>query len=426
MSIRQSLPGANSETARRENLRTVVRQLHLTGPSTRSDIVGMTGLNRSTVAALVGELVEHGLVFEEKGHAVGLPGRPSPTVHPASRDVVVLALEAAVDSLAVALVGLGGTVHRLVRVDRARGRTSPTQTVDDLAAMARALLEEEHLGQRLVGVGVSAVALVRSDGSVAFAPNLGWGEVPLAQLIANALDTDLPVVVGNEANLGALAEHRRGAAAGANDLIYLSGEVGVGAGVIVGGQPLAGSDGFGGEVGHIAVHPEGLACGCGSRGCWETAVGERALLRHAGYAGDGGREAVEAVFAAAAAGQPHALRALYDVGLWLGVGLAALVNIFNPRVVVLGTLFSRMHPYTEVAMTLELRSRALAAAHERVTILPSRLGVDAPLLGAAELAFTGVLEDPIGWTARNPSGRADASGPIPRSAGNGGLAMTQG
>jgi len=244
-----------------------------------------------------------------------------------------------------------------------------------------------------------------------FPDNLGWGEVPLGRLIGAAIGRDVPVVVGNEANLGAVAEHRRGWGAGLDDLIYLSGEVGVGSGVIVGGQPLAGWTGFGGEVGHIALNPDGRACACGSRGCWETEIGERALLRHAGYPVDGGREAVEAVLADARAGSAVALQAFDEVGRWLGLGLAALVNIFNPRLIVLGTLFSRMHPYTEAAMRRELESRAIAAIHGQVTIVPSQLGVDAPLLGAAELAFAPVLDDPVGWAAdvvRRGHGRRSA------------------
>ena len=133
---------------------------------------------------------------------------------------------------------------------------------------------------------------------------------------------DLPVTVGNEADLGAVAEHPRGAGQGSDDLIYLSTEVGVGGGVIIGGQPLAGPAGFGGEVGHIAVNPEGRPCSCGSRGCWETEIGELALLRYAGHGGDGGREAVDAVSRRPSrrADGPPGVR---QVGRWLGFGWRA-------------------------------------------------------------------------------------------------------
>ena len=393
--------GANLETVRRDNLSTLLRHVHLHPSASRSDLVALTGLNRSTVGALVGELAENGLVHETRGTRFGQPGRPSPLVRPVADRAVVLALEPAVDSLAVGVVGLGGTVHELVRVDRPRGRTSPEATVDDLAALVERVGAVQRFADRLVGIGVSAMAIVRrEDGYILLAPNLGWTNVDLRALLPPALGLDLPITVGNEADLGAVAEHLRGAGRGSDDLIYLSAEVGVGSGVIIGGQHLAGAAGYGGEVGHIAVNPDGRLCACGSRGCWETEIGELALLRHAGRSG-GGREAVDALFADAEAGSPPALRAFAEVGRWIGLGLASLVNIFNPKLVVLGTHLARMHPYTREAMHRELDARALSMARELVTVVPSQLGVDAPLLGAAESAFAPVLRDPIGWATRD-------------------------
>ena len=203
--------------------------------------------------------------------------------------------------------------------------------------------------------------------------------------------------IGNDGDLGALAELRRGAARGADDLVFVSGEVGVGGGIIVDGQPLTGVDGFAGEVGHMPVNPFGGSCRCGSVGCWEVEVGEEALLRGAGRAPDGGRSAVDEVLAAAAAGEPIALQSLAHVGRWLGVGLALLVNLLNPRVVVLGGLFGRIHPFIGDTIEAELDRRALPAPRTRLRIAPATLGDDAPLIGAAELAFEPFLSDPAAW-----------------------------
>jgi predicted NBD/HSP70 family sugar kinase len=394
--------GANLETVRRDNLSTLLRHVHLRPTVSRSDLVALTGLNRSTVGALVGDLADHGLVRETRGSRLGQPGRPSPVVRPVADRAVVLALETAVDSLAVGVVGLGGVVHELVRVDRPRGHTSPESTVADLAALVERTGAVRGYADRIVGIGVSSMAIVRrDDGFILLAPNLGWTNVDLRSQLEAALGLGLPITIGNEADLGAVAEHVRGAGRGSDDLIYLSAEVGVGSGVIIAGQPLAGAAGYGGEVGHIAVNPDGRLCACGSRGCWETEIGELALLRYAGRSGGGGREAVDAVFADAEAGSPSALRAFAEVGRWIGLGLASLVNIFNPRLVVLGTHLARMHPYTREAMHRELDARALSMARELVTVVPSELGVDAPLLGAAESAFAPVLRDPIGWANRD-------------------------
>jgi predicted NBD/HSP70 family sugar kinase len=229
------------------------------------------------------------------------------------------------------------------------------------------------------------------------APNLGWRDIPLRSRLARALATSLPIAVANEADLGALAELRRGAAVGLSDILYVSGEVGVGGGLIVGGQPLTGVAGYGGEVGHMPVNPTGAACGCGSVGCWETEVGEEALLALAGRPTGGGSQAVEAVLREADAGSARARAALDHVGRWLGTGLAGLVNVFNPERVVLGGLFSRIHPHVVEALEAELGRRALAASRSLVAAVPGALAVDAALIGAAELALEPILADPAAW-----------------------------
>lgn len=398
MSVHQELPGQRSETVRRANLSAILRELHTRGPLSRSDLVARTGLTRSAIRALIGELVLTGLVSEERGTPQGTPGRPSPLVRPSPDWGFVLALEIAVDSLAAAVVGLSGEVIDLVRVDRPRDRSPVDVTLADLAALAQTLRDRLPGQEELIAVGVAVVGSVRrSDGFVSMAPNLGWRDVPLGEHLAEALVTSLPIVVANEADLGALAEWRRGAAVGKDHLLFISGEVGVGGGVIVDGRQLTGATGYGGEVGHMPVNPNGGTCRCGSVGCWETEVGERALLRRAGHPRDAGREEVEALLVKAAAGSTGALKALDTVGRWLGVGIAVLVNVFNPQVVVLGGRFGRIYPFVEERLQAEVTRLALPHSREVVSVVPTALGADAALLGAAELAFEPLLSDPALW-----------------------------
>jgi predicted NBD/HSP70 family sugar kinase len=147
----------------------------------------------------------------------------------------------------------------------------------------------------------------------------------------------------------------------------------------------------------MPVNPTGRPCRCGSTGCWETEIGEEALLRRAARPADGGRRAVDEVIAAAAAGEPAALQALDETGRWLGLGIGGLVNVLNPRVVVLGGLFSRLYPFISGSVEAQVDRRALAAPRTNVRIAPAALGIDAPLLGAAELAFESFLADPAAW-----------------------------
>lgn len=395
MSLGRDEIGQRSETVRRANLGAIVRALHEGGALTRSDLVARTGLTRSAIRDLVGELAAAGIVAEEGTVRLGTPGRPSPLVRIVPEGGVVLALEIAVDSLAAAIVGLGGTVIERRRVDRPRGHSAVEEVVADLVALAGEAGAAPPAPEPTVGIGVAVVGVVRrADGLVSMAPNLGWRDVPLGAHLVAAFGADLPVSVANEADLGVLAEHRRGEAAGVDDVLYLSGEVGVGGGLIVDGRPLTGAAGYGGEVGHVPFDPDGAACRCGSTGCWETLIGEGALLRLAGYPETGGRAAVDAVLADAAAGMPRARAALDHVGRWLGIGLAGLVNVLDPRLVILGGLFGRIHPYVEATVERELDRRALAAPRSLVRVVPARLGIDAPLVGAAELALEPLLADP--------------------------------
>jgi predicted NBD/HSP70 family sugar kinase len=229
------------------------------------------------------------------------------------------------------------------------------------------------------------------------APNLGWRDVPLGARLSEALGLDVPVHVANEADLGAIAELRRGAARGADDLLFISGEVGIGGGIIVDGKALTGVAGYAGEVGHMPVNPNGRTCRCGSTGCWETEIGERALLRLAGRPEDGGADEVESLLGRAADGDAASLRAFEHVGRWLGTGLAGLVNVLNPRVIVLGGLFVRAFPFIDRVLEAQLDRMSLAGPRGLVRVAPAALGIDAPLIGGAELALEPFLADPAGW-----------------------------
>jgi len=398
MSPRRDELGQRSETVRRANLSAIARELHAAGPLSRSELGLRTGLTRSTIRGLIGEFAAAELVEEEKAISLGTPGRPSALVFPNPGRAVVLALDIAVDSVAAAIIGFGGEVLAKVRVDRQRGHLSLEKTVGQLVELADQIGGLPPERKHIIGIGVAIVGVVRrTDGHVSLAPNLGWQDVGLGLALRQALDTLVPIAVANEADLGALAEVRRGTARGSSNVLFISGEVGVGGGLIVDGRPLTGVAGYGGEIGHIPVNRNGTACRCGSVGCWETEVGEDALLSRAGRRRGGGRDEVDAVLREAAAGSPQALAALDSVSRWLGFGLAGLVNVLNPEIIVLGGLFGRIHPFISEVLEAELDGLALTAPRQLVRVVPSILKGDAPLLGAAELAFEPFLADPAQW-----------------------------
>ena len=391
-----SSAGLRSETVRSTNLATILRELHFHGSMSRSELVARTGLTRSAIGALIGELARVGLVVERRAISDGSPGRPSPVASVVADQNVAIAVEVLVDCVGVAAIGLGGTVLYSTRLDRPRGRVSVDETIHDIVAGVTQVKGKLSPSCRILGVGVGVVGLVRRpDNSVPIAPNLGWHDVAFGDQLRLALGGTDGVALANDADVAALAEVRRGAAVGVDDVVCIWGEVGVGGGLVSRGEMITGAAGFAGEVGHMPVNPDGRLCQCGSIGCWETEIGEGALLRLTGRPPDGGREAVESVLADAVAGVPSALEALAVQARWLAVGLAGLINVLNPSMVVLGGLFGRAHPFIAGQLNDEIARRALHSSMANLRVVPSRLGMDAVLMGAAELAFEAVLSDPL-------------------------------
>jgi len=400
-----------AEEVRRHNLTAVLDRLHRSGPMSRSELAHKTGLNRSTIADLIGELGRLGLVEETPGTATAGPGRPSPVVSPRPKGATVLAIELSVDSMAVATVGLGGHVYGKVRQARRRGSQSVDEAIEEVVRMSRSLLRELADDQVLVGMGVAVVGVVRrSDGFVHLAPNLGWKNVPLGTMLGARFGLGDAVLAANEADLGALAEYRRGAGVGASHLVYVNSEVGIGAGIIQDGQPMLGIAGYAGEAGHTLINPNGKECSCGSRGCWETEAGEAALAERAGLVDLVGQRLIEEITYRVEIRDPQALQALETTGAWLGYGIGNLINVFNPDVVVVGGLYQELFPYLEEPLEAAARSVVLEAPGEQVRIVRGSLGVDASLLGAAEMALSPVIADPAAVRAVERTEPPDMAG----------------
>lgn len=386
--------GLSTEELRRHNLATVLDRLHLVGPMSRSALARQTGLNRSTIRDLIGELVDLGLVVETRGTPKAGPGRPSSVARVRAEGAIVLAIEVEVDSIAVATVGLGGHIFEVVRDPNTPDNTAPEQVVARLGALAGPLIESLPDDRSLVGAGVAVAGVVRrSDGFVDTAPNLGWRNLPMADMLSERLGLST-VRVANEADMGALGEFRRGAGRDCRHMIYVAGEVGVGIGIIYEATPMLGLLGYAGEAGHTMVNPHGRQCRCGATGCWETEVGEEALLERAGLKDWSGGRPIEEVALRADEEDPKTHAALWDVGRWLGIGIGNLINIFNPEVVVVGGFYHEFYPVMAPAIEVGAKEVALDAPWEACSIRRSVLGSDVVLLGVAELIIGEVIANP--------------------------------
>lgn len=386
--------GNNLDTVRRHNLATVLGLVHREGSLSRSALTQATGLNRSTVGVLVGELAELGLVQEREPGSSNRVGRPSPLVAVDGR-VVALALNPEIDAVTVGVVGLDAAVRRRVRVPTGRIPTAREAIGIATAALDR-LRPELEAATRVVGIGVAVPGLVREeDGVVRLAPHLEWAEEPFAAELAAA--TGMPVRAANDANLGANAERLFGAGRGANDLVYVNGGAsGIGAGVIVGGRPLTGISGYAGELGHTLVNSAGVRCHCGAVGCLETEVSQGALLRVLGLEAADADELERSLTAAVAAGDARVIAEVDRQLGFLATALRTATNLFAPELIVLGGFLGALHGLDPDRLPRLVAEQALAASAERLSIVRAGLGSDILMIGAAELAFGPLLEAPAG------------------------------
>lgn len=400
---------ADHVSLRRNNLSVVLRHVRDAGSRSRARIAAETGLNKATVSSLVAELVDRGLLREGQAEA-GALGRPGQLVELDGSGVCGVGAEINVDYLAVTALDLSGDTVTERRVPLDVAHLDPSTTLDQLAELIReAVAAVVARGGQIAGVTLAVPGLIQSaTGLLKLAPNLGWAEVPVVDEMLTRLGSPAyPVRVDNEANLGALAAYSEMKAAAdsdadpVQDLVLLTGAVGVGGGMVTGGHLLRGGHGFSGEVGHMPVAPAGGICGCGRTGCWETVVGLTALLNKATDSDDPVRDPsldveqrLAEITRRAEAGDTRTLRALADVGTWLGIGGAILVNILNPDVLVLGGYFAVLGPWLTEPLESAISDRVIAPDGGGCRVVQSELGFTAAVRGGAQISLDQVFLDP--------------------------------
>jgi glucokinase-like ROK family protein len=398
---------ADQSTVRRHNTVIVLDVVRRFSPLSRAEIAARTGLNRSTVSSIVQSLLNRRFLIETdyQEDRIGRPGL-SLTLNPQGGFAV--GLEINVDSISAVLVDL--TAHI---VDRVEIEVQPNWSQADMLREAAQLVDKmlhqgQHISEHPLGIGIGLPGIVDTNsGVLVFAPNLGWRDVNIQEYFKEKFY--IPVYVENEANCGAYGEYRFGAARDTNSFLFLSGGVGLGGGVMIDGALYRGSQGYAGEFGHMVIDRGGALCNCGRRGCWETAVGPRAVLDNVQTRIQSG--AVSAlsemvnnnlaalkfshVVQAAQQNDIVTLEALQQVGLALGAGLTNLVNVFNPALVVLGGALSLLHEHLLPVAMQVVQSEKVVKQANQLRIIASSQGKDASLMGAAALVLDNVLQSPF-------------------------------
>nr|WP_193373712.1 ROK family transcriptional regulator [Nocardiopsis gilva] len=417
------------QAVREANLGVVLRAVRSLAPCSRAAIAAATGLNKTTVSSLVADLISRGLVRETGESTQRRVGRPGVLLALDDSTIAAIGLEVNVDYLSVVAVDLveQELLTRHISFDaRAAGPEACAHRI--ARATAEAMADPALAGRGVIGVSVAVPALIDApSGTVTRAPNLGWRDTPLrdrlTHLMAEARLPTAPILVDNDANLGAVAEFRSGHLTRTPDLVYITGEVGIGAGVLTDGNLLRGSTGFAGEIGHIPLMEDGPECGCGRRGCLEAIAGIEPILRAAvpdrvpegPLSGDGIAHLVDVAVERAEAGDATALDTLHTAGTWLGRGIATLVDIVNPAAVVLGGYFVPMAPWLLPNCRAAVREIAIAPDAGGCRVEPSTLGLSAAARGGAMAMIDALDSGRLPLPPARSAAPAATSGPGPNA-----------
>jgi predicted NBD/HSP70 family sugar kinase len=364
----------------------VLRALLRQSARNRADLSRTLGLSRATVTALLQELEHGGIIEQQRGEEDGPPviGRPPMQVSLVPGAAYAVGIDFGHAHVHAALCDLTGAIvaeqwsltdvddHPLASFDLAQRLTA------DVLAQAGVARE------RVIGVGVGLAAPLDASSALVHAEGIlsGWeGVRPVTELEARL---GLPVQVENDANAGAMGEHLFGAGRGVGDMAYLRLSAGVGLGLILGGRPYGGVSGIAGEIGHTPAVEHGLICRCGNRGCLETVASPDAVAE---LLSRSRRESltIAEVLALVERGDRGACRAVADAGEAVGVAIAAMVNLLNPALVIIGGELAGAGDVLLDPVRAAVRRRALAPAAHAVKVVCGDLGDHAEVLGAAAI-----------------------------------------
>jgi len=383
----------------RHNLALVLGEIGQDGTVSRARIAQATGLTRATVSALVDDLLRGGLIAEVEPAPRRSAGRPATGLVLSPTGPAGLGLEINIDYLAAVVVDLTGAVrYRQVRHVDQRGR-EPAEVLAEIAALAAAAVAD--CGLTVAASSLAVPGLVDPAGVVRLVPNLGWRDLDLPAALTGAADwPGLPLTVDNEANLAALGELHTGRAE--RSFLYVSGEIGIGAGIVTDGGLFRGTHGWSGEIGHMTIAADGPVCRCGAFGCLEQYAGQEAILRAAGVPPDetgSTGQAVDRLVELAAALDPSTVDALESAGTALGLAVAGVINVLDLDAVVLGGVLAPLAPWLVGPVDRELRRRVLTSAWSPVRVRACALGADAAVLGAAGSVVREIHAEPARWCA---------------------------
>ncbi|HLD93246.1 MAG TPA: ROK family transcriptional regulator [Anaerolineales bacterium] len=394
MTPRQNESGSTFNV-RDHNLSEVIQLLHRNGAMSRASISRETGLSAPTVSALANVLIESGLIGEA-GEAESSGGRRPILMQFKYQARYAMGIDLGATHITSTVINLGGTTvaKRTVGVDAMR---DPQAAIELARSYLSEMLDETNISaSEILGVGIAAPAPLEGQGLSLLSPIIlpAWKGIDLKKEIGRDLE-NLRIYVDNDANAGALAEKWWGAGRGYSNMAYIKLGTGVGSGLIINDDIYRGSAGTAGEIGHTSINSDGPMCRCGNHGCMESYVGSPAIIANVankiktqpipGLAP--GNIKVRDLATAAFSGDSTAIQIIQEVGGYLGIAIANLLNLINPGLIVMGGDLVAAGPVMLQAVQETALARAIPKAGKEVTIIASDMGDDVVAIGAATLVF---------------------------------------
>ncbi|MGI2294602.1 ROK family protein [Paenibacillus sp. GXUN7292] len=349
-------------------------------PLSRAQISTLTGLNKATVSNLVQDLIDNHLVLEV-GIGESSGGRKPVILHFNKNAGYAIGIDLGVNYIHGILTDLEGNV--LIDRQQKLKLRDRDHIFHELSAFIEGLIKQvPESPYGLIGIGVGVPGIVDDNGIILLAPNLKWHQIELRKKLEERFA--LPVTIDNEANAGALGELKYGAGRDIANQVYVSVGIGIGTGLILNKELYTGASGFSGELGHMSIEYNGKLCSCGNQGCWELYASEQALLEQAAPLG---YESLEDLLAATENNDEQVISLIKDAGAYLGAGIANIVNIFNPDLVIIGNRMVRAQKWLQEAVEESVAKRALPLHREKLKVQFAELQEQSAVRGAAYAAI---------------------------------------
>lgn len=383
----RNIGGLHPSVLRRVNSIQVFQALRIRPGISQREIGAVTGIDRSTVSAIIAYFDKLGLLRRLADETVKRRGRPSESLELRSEAGLLVGIHITPEQLLYVASGLDGVPMETLALPPIK----QSQDIDLIIerGLDRFLAQLSRRREDVSAVGVGIPGLVSSHGRLAESSNLKWQDLDLAELLSKRIANK--ILVGNDSRAAGVAEKLFGKCMEVDDYVYLDSASGVGGVLFLDGKAYVGAGGFAGELGHLKVARNGRLCACGATGCLSAYLSEPALLARTAHLGLEARS-FDDIERLAISGVKPVLLALEEAGDVLGVALADFINIFNPRLVVLGGGLAKLSRYLLPSAERSVARNALASAHALCEILPSELAADPTPLGGLALALNALME----------------------------------